>query len=122
MLYVFIHQVCRYDFVEVKDKDDQVLGKFCGGKIPQTVTSTSNLMWVEFRSDHTQSRGGFSAVYYAGNQADMLGTPFVMKISNFVLERIKLFLMNGKLPHCEMGVYIIHYCFNGPLLLGPSLG
>ncbi|XP_020628103.1 tolloid-like protein 1 [Orbicella faveolata] len=57
--------VCRYDFVEVKDKDDQVLGKFCGGKIPQTVTSTSNLMWVEFRSDHTQSRGGFSAVYYA---------------------------------------------------------
>ena len=36
----FIHQVCRYDFVEVKDKDDKVLGKFCGGKIPQTVTST----------------------------------------------------------------------------------
>lgn len=70
VLWVFIHQVCRYDFVEVKDKDDKVLGKFCGGKIPHTVTSTSNLMWVEFRSDHTQSRGGFSAVYYAGNRAN----------------------------------------------------
>ncbi|KAJ7379470.1 Bone morphogenetic protein 1 [Desmophyllum pertusum] len=57
--------VCRYDYVEVKDKDDRVIGKFCGGKIPQTVTSTSNHMWVEFRSDHTQSRGGFSAVYHA---------------------------------------------------------
>lgn len=57
--------VCRYDFVEIKDKDDKVLGKFCGGKLPQTVTSSSNVMWVEFRSDHTQTRGGFSAVYYA---------------------------------------------------------
>jgi len=57
--------VCRYDYVEIKDKEDKVLGKFCGGKLPQTVTSSSNLMWVEFRSDHTQSRGGFSAVYYA---------------------------------------------------------
>ena len=45
-----------------------MLGKFCGGRIPETVTSSSNLMWVEFRSDHTQSRGGFAAVYYAGNQ------------------------------------------------------
>lgn len=57
--------VCRYDYVEIIDKDDQVLGKFCGGKIPQTVTSSSNLMWVEFRSDHTQSREGFVAEYYA---------------------------------------------------------
>lgn len=57
--------VCRYDYVEIKDKDGEVLGKFCGGRIPETVTSSSNLMWVEFRSDHTQSRGGFAAVYYA---------------------------------------------------------
>ena len=76
----FIHQVCRYDFVEVKDKDDKVLGKFCGGKIPQTVTSTSNLMWVEFRSDHTQSRGGFSAVYYAGNLANTLRDTFYLMV------------------------------------------
>lgn len=57
--------VCQYDYVKVKDKNDQVLGTFCGGKIPQTVTSSSNLMWVEFESDHSQSRAGFSAVYYA---------------------------------------------------------
>lgn len=67
---VKIQQVCRYDYVEVKDKDDQDLGRFCGSKIPQTVTSSANVMWVEFRSDHTQSRGGFSAVYYAGNGAE----------------------------------------------------
>ena len=102
----FIHQVCRYDFVEVKDKDDKVLGKFCGGKIPQTVTSTSNLMWVEFRSDHTQSRGGFSAVYYAGNLANTLRDTFYREM--FILQRMKFCLMNkiyrtGKGP---MGVYI----------------
>lgn len=61
-----ILQVCRYDYVEIKDKDDVVLGKFCGRKTPQTITSSSNVMWVEFHSDHTQSRRGFSAVYYAG--------------------------------------------------------
>lgn len=61
-----IPQVCRYDYVEIKDKDDVVLGKFCGRKTPETITSSSNVMWVEFHSDHTQSRRGFSAVYYAG--------------------------------------------------------
>lgn len=71
MPHCLIIQVCRYDYVKVKDKNDQVLGTFCGGKIPQTVTSSSNLMWVEFRSDHTQSRAGFSAVYYAGNRGRM---------------------------------------------------
>lgn len=56
--------VCRYDYVEIRDEEDAVLGKFCGGKLPQTVTSSSNVMWVEFRSDHTQSRKGFNAIYY----------------------------------------------------------
>lgn len=60
-----VQGVCRYDYVEIKDKDDVVLGKFCGRKTPQTITSSSNVMWVEFHSDHTQSRRGFSAVYYA---------------------------------------------------------
>lgn len=60
-----VNGVCRYDYVEVKDKNDQVLGKFCGGKLPQPVTSSSNLMWVAFRSDHTQTRVGFSAVYHS---------------------------------------------------------
>ena len=67
MPHCLIIQVCQYDYVKVKDKNDRVLGTFCGGKIPQTVTSSSNLMWVEFESDHSQSRAGFSAVYYAGN-------------------------------------------------------
>ncbi|XP_067041555.1 tolloid-like protein 1 [Acropora muricata] len=56
---------CRYDYVEIRDKEEKVLGKFCGGRIPQIVASSSNVMWVEFKSDHTQSRKGFTAFYYA---------------------------------------------------------
>ena len=61
-----ISQACRYDYVEIRDKEEKVLGKFCGGRIPQIVASSSNVMWVEFKSDHTQSRKGFTAFYYAG--------------------------------------------------------
>ncbi|XP_048589480.1 tolloid-like protein 1 isoform X2 [Nematostella vectensis] len=57
--------VCRYDYVEVRDHENKILGRYCGSKNPETVTSPSNVMWVEFRSDHTQSRRGFSAKYYA---------------------------------------------------------
>ncbi|KXJ24165.1 Tolloid-like protein 1 [Exaiptasia diaphana] len=56
---------CRYDYVEIRDEKNELLAKLCGSNIPKTVTSPSNIMFVEFKSDHTQSRKGFSAMYYA---------------------------------------------------------
>ncbi|XP_031559878.1 tolloid-like protein 1 [Actinia tenebrosa] len=56
---------CRYDYVEIRDENNKVLKKLCGSSIPKTITSPSNVMFVDFRSDHTQSRKGFLAMYYS---------------------------------------------------------
>ncbi|KAK3741569.1 hypothetical protein QZH41_012512 [Actinostola sp. cb2023] len=56
---------CRYDYVEVRDEKNKLLTRVCGSSIPKTITSPSNVMFVEFKSDHTQSRKGFAAMYYA---------------------------------------------------------
>ena len=59
-------QECEYDYVEIKELSGKVLGKFCGSTTPGSVTSTSNVMRIEFRSDQTQSRKGFAAAFSAG--------------------------------------------------------
>ncbi|XP_039438500.1 tolloid-like protein 1 [Culex pipiens pallens] len=60
---------CDYDAVTVYSKiGDESLkrhGTFCGSKIPPAITSDSNVMRIEFRSDKTVQKTGFAAVYFA---------------------------------------------------------
>ena len=54
-------------FFQVRD-DDQfgtVLGTFCGNTLPEPVTSSSNRMWVKYRTDYSVSGTGFHAAYSA---------------------------------------------------------
>ncbi|XP_076583741.1 ovochymase-2 [Chaetodon auriga] len=58
------------DFVEVYDgyrPDSSLLGKFCGGTIPDPVESSGNTMVVRFQSDNTLTSKGFSANYTSGS-------------------------------------------------------
>lgn len=62
-------QVCKYDFVEVRSglsPDARLHGRFCGSEIPEVLTSQSNSMRVEFKSDNTVSKRGFRAHFFSG--------------------------------------------------------
>ena len=60
-----------YDYVEVFDgprPTDPSLGKFCQQGQLITVSSTSNFMFVKFRSDYSRAQGGFHIRYRAGSK------------------------------------------------------
>ena len=62
-------QVCKYDFVEVRSglsPDARLHGRFCGSETPEVITSQSNNMRVEFKSDNTVSKRGFRAHFFSG--------------------------------------------------------
>ncbi|XP_046557391.1 LOW QUALITY PROTEIN: bone morphogenetic protein 1-like [Haliotis rubra] len=58
------HQECTYDHIIVFDGDDnsaRSLGKFCGSKQPDPITSSGNRMYMVFYSDASVQRKGFHA-------------------------------------------------------------
>ncbi|CAH0558868.1 unnamed protein product [Brassicogethes aeneus] len=59
------HDGCVYDYIEIHDGlalKSPVLKVYCGYKIPQDVTSSSNQMLVKFVSDGSVQKAGFSAL------------------------------------------------------------
>lgn len=59
---------CNYDHLTIYDVNDKLqndgqIGKFCGGKLPPTLLSTSNSMRIVFESDASHSGEGFLATY-----------------------------------------------------------
>ncbi|CAO2585469.1 Tolloid-like protein 2 [Lemmus lemmus] len=62
------NDICKYDFVEVRSglsPDAKLHGKFCGSETPEVITSQSNNMRVEFKSDNTVSKRGFRAHFFS---------------------------------------------------------
>ncbi|XP_073088731.1 tolloid-like protein 1 isoform X4 [Manis javanica] len=60
--------LCWYDYIEVRDghwRKSPLLGRFCGDKLPEALTSTDSRMWIEFRSSSNWVGKGFAAVYEA---------------------------------------------------------
>nr|XP_014268202.2 cubilin [Maylandia zebra] len=60
------HSGCAFDYVEVRDgrtETDPLIGKYCGNTPPAPVLSSSNVLWIRFKSDSSVSRAGFRAVY-----------------------------------------------------------
>ncbi|CAJ0938659.1 unnamed protein product [Ranitomeya imitator] len=65
---VYKSSFCGYDYIEVRDgywKNSPSLGKFCGDKLPEVLTTTDSRMWIEFRSSSNWVGKGFSAIYEA---------------------------------------------------------
>ncbi|KAJ8670094.1 hypothetical protein QAD02_001353 [Eretmocerus hayati] len=53
---------CIYDFLEVRSgsqDNSPLLGKFCGSRIEQEITSMTNQMFIKFVSDSSSQRQGF---------------------------------------------------------------
>ncbi|KAM3601421.1 uncharacterized protein V6R79_012645 [Siganus canaliculatus] len=58
---------CRFDYVAFfngGEKDDsRLIGKYCGDQAPQPITSSSNVLLVQFVSDLSVTSDGFLAYY-----------------------------------------------------------
>ncbi|XP_055850904.1 dorsal-ventral patterning protein tolloid [Episyrphus balteatus] len=60
------HDNCIYDYVEIRDgnrSDSELIGVFCGYKLPPNIKTNSNQMYVKFVSDSTVQKAGFSALF-----------------------------------------------------------
>ncbi|XP_050525579.1 tolloid-like protein 1 [Daktulosphaira vitifoliae] len=58
------HQECAYDHIVFYDgstPDSQTLGRFCGSKSPHPIVSSSNQLYLAFKSDASVQRKGFLA-------------------------------------------------------------
>lgn len=56
------HDSCAYDYVEVHDGDSlnsDLIGRFCGNRIPEQILSSGKTLTVKFVSDSDVNRAGF---------------------------------------------------------------
>ncbi|GFR99389.1 Tolloid-like protein 1 [Elysia marginata] len=63
------NESCAYDSIVIRDGNDPtayLLGKLCGSAIPSPVTSSGNVMYLEFTSDNVTEHLGFEARWTAG--------------------------------------------------------
>ena len=57
---------CNYDVIEIKDGRDSssdLIGEFCGKTKPDEITSTTNQLYIRFKSDHSVNEVGFNATW-----------------------------------------------------------
>lgn len=56
------HDSCAYDYIEVRDGDNldsDLIGRYCGNRIPEQILSSGKSLTVKFVSDSDVNRGGF---------------------------------------------------------------
>lgn len=66
----FYQQECEYDSLTLYSKLDgdplKRHGVYCGNRLPPMITSESNTLRIEFRSDKTVQKSGFAAMFFTG--------------------------------------------------------
>ncbi|XP_076455410.1 uncharacterized protein LOC143289997 isoform X2 [Babylonia areolata] len=63
------HRRCLYDFVEIRDGDENspLIGRFCSSTLPPRSRTFGNQMWLRFFSDGSVTMRGFQATFTAAN-------------------------------------------------------
>ena len=57
---------CSYDYLEIRERgvaSGPLVGRFCGRDLPQPYISSSNMLYISFRSDYSISHSGFRIRY-----------------------------------------------------------
>ncbi|XP_069504454.1 cubilin [Ambystoma mexicanum] len=57
---------CSWNYIEVRDgatETSPLFAKFCNSTVPASIISSSNKIWVRFRSDTSVTRARFRAIY-----------------------------------------------------------
>ncbi|XP_054027363.1 cubilin [Dryobates pubescens] len=60
------HTGCSSSYIEVRDGDSEMsplISKFCHSTLRSPITSTSNSVWIKFKSDASVQRANFRAIY-----------------------------------------------------------
>lgn len=70
------HSDCNYDFLELHDggAGHRRIAKLCGLNVPQPIQSTTNKVWMRFKSDASDSMSGFTANYIFINRTEVAVT------------------------------------------------
>jgi hypothetical protein len=71
-LFISDNIACKFDYVAIYDgfneSDAKLVGKFCGKKAPQPMSSLANMI-VRFKTDATVGDVGFLANYRASGES-----------------------------------------------------
>lgn len=74
--------LCKFDYLKLYDgpsADSPLVGKFCGITYPKLYTTSSNVLFLRFKSDFTVSSEGFKLSYQALCQISLSGDSGVIK-------------------------------------------
>ncbi|XP_002073258.3 dorsal-ventral patterning protein tolloid [Drosophila willistoni] len=58
------HDNCIHDYIEIRDgnhSESRLIGRFCGDKLPPSIKTRTNQMYIKFVSDGSVQKLGFSA-------------------------------------------------------------
>ncbi|CAH0396981.1 unnamed protein product [Chilo suppressalis] len=73
---------CRYDYLKVYDgpsANSRLVGKFCGNSYPNSYVSTSNSLFIIFKTDHSASSEGFKISFETVCQKTIFGESGIIK-------------------------------------------
>ena len=57
---------CEYDYVAFYDgpsTNSRLIGRYCGVTVPDPITTRTNQLTVNFKTDESVAKGGFMAIF-----------------------------------------------------------
>ncbi|NXD11879.1 CUBN protein, partial [Nothocercus nigrocapillus] len=86
------HTGCSSNYIEVRDGDSEMsplINKFCHSTFMSPITSTSNSLWIKFKSDASAQRASFRAVYQVAcggllSGAGTIHSPYYPRTSSYL--------------------------------------
>uniref|UniRef100_A0A8B9CHJ0 Cubilin n=1 Tax=Anser brachyrhynchus TaxID=132585 RepID=A0A8B9CHJ0_9AVES len=84
------HSDCSLNYIEVRDGDSEMsslITKFCHSTLTSPITSTSNSLWIKFKSDASVQRASFRAIYQVAcggflSGAGSIHSPYYPRVSS----------------------------------------
>ena len=75
------HASCRFDYLKIRDGDGTTLmGKTCGSSLPAQITSRTNKVFLDFKTDGKGKRTGWKVVWHDATPGDLYDQHFNLEI------------------------------------------
>ena len=59
------HASCRFDYLKIRDGDGTTLmGKTCGSSLPNQITSRTNIVYFDFKTNSKGKKTGWKVVWH----------------------------------------------------------
>lgn len=70
------NEFCNTDYVELREQSSSgpLLGRYCGQQVPTLNFTSTNILWIKFRSDQSGTASGFQAYYALEHGIDLVGS------------------------------------------------